>query len=455
MSLRFKIVAAIAGLILSLGLSGTLHARFTLSGISEGELERRALAISRDLESQAGELLLTNDIYSLYSRVNDLALNSDDLRYVMVFDAGGNVKASTFPEGLPVGLREANSVPVGGEYSLTTISTSEGDVLDAAYPILGGKAGVIRLGFTKERLEGQVNRLTFTLLALTGGVLLAGLLVAYLLATVLTRPLSRLVEAVRGVGRGELSRKVAISGHDEVGQVTAAFNAMTEKLREKEENRRQLLAKVIAAQEQERRHIARELHDEAGQIVTSLLLGLAHLEHSSVDPAIHSKATELRSLAEATLDMMKDMALKLRPSTLDDVGLVAALQRYVADYGRRYGLEADFHSTGFNGVRLEPQTETALYRIAQEALTNVIKHARAHSVSVLLERRNNQAILVVEDDGLGFDTETLRHSGAPAHKLGILGMEERAVLVGGTLTIESQPGGGTAVFVEVPVESGS
>jgi len=452
MKLRSRIVLAIAALVLVLGLGGTLHARLTLSGISEDELERRTLAISRDLEGHAGELLLTNDSFELYSRINQVMANNDDIRYVVVFDADGNVRASTFPEGLPVGLREANDLAPDRRQSLLRISTSEGEVLDAAYPILDGRAGTIRLGLSTERLQGQVGSLTFTLLALTGGVLLAGLVVGYLLATILTRPLSRLAEAARAVGRGELSQRVVVSGRDEVGQVAVAFNAMTEQLMAKEEERSQLLAKVIAAQEEERKRIARELHDEAGQALTSILLGLKDLEDSSVTSSHKSKAADLRGLTAETLDLMRGMALELRPSTLDDLGLVAALQRYVADYGRKHALDADFHPGGLSDARLRPQTETALYRIAQEALTNVVRHSGARSVSVLLDRRDGHAILVVEDDGKGFDVEQVRRSGTPARKLGLLGMEERAALVGGVLTIESRPGRGTAVFVEVPMD---
>jgi len=451
MALRFRIVIAIAALILVLGLGGTLHARFTLSGISEDDLDRRALAISRDIEEDAGELLLTNDVFGLYSRINEVTANNDDIRYVVVLDADGSVRASTFPEGLPAGLREANVLAIGQQQSLRSITTSEGEVLDAAYPILDGKAGTVRVGFAKERLQGQVGRLTFTLLALTGGVLVAGLVVGYLLVTILTRPLSRLAEAARAVGRGELSQRMAVSGGDEVGQVTVAFNAMTEQLMAKEEERSQLLAKVIAAQEEERKRIARELHDEAGQALTSILLGLKDLEDAHVTPTHKSRAADLRSLTAETLDLMRDMALELRPSTLDDLGLVAALRRYVADYGRKHALDADFHAGSLEGTRLRPQTETALYRIAQEALTNVVRHANAGSVSVLLDRQDGHAILVVEDDGRGFDVERVRRSGAPAQKLGLLGMEERAALIGGVLTIESQPGR-TAVFVKVPMD---
>lgn len=449
MSLRLKIVAAIAVLVLALGVGGTLHARLTLSKFSQDELDRRALALSRDLESHTSNLLLTNDIYGLFSHINDVMLNSEDVRYVVVFDGEGEVKASTFPDGLPMGLRDANSVAMGHEYSLVTVSTSEGAVLDAAYPIEPG-GGTIRLGLSEQRLDGQVQSLTFTLLGLTGAVLLVGLVIGYLLATILTRPLSRLAEAARAVGHGEFAQLVKVSSEGEVGQVAEAFNSMTERLRRKEEERRQLMTRIMAAHEDERKRIARELHDEAGQALTSLLLGLKLLEDGGTISSHKSEVAHLRTLTAETLDLMRDMALELRPSTLDDLGLVAALQRYVAEYGQKHRLDVDFHAGSFSGTSLGPASETALYRIAQEALTNVVRHAHADAVSVLLERRNGHVILVVEDDGEGFDVTALRGK-SPSARLGVLGMEERAGLVGGHVTIESRPRGGTAVFAEVPL----
>ncbi len=450
MSLRLKIVAAIAGLVLVLGIGGTLHARLTLSNFSQDELDRRALALSRDLESHAGSLLLTNDIYGLFSRINDLMLNSEDVKYVVIFDREGVVRASTFPEGLPIGLRDANAVSAGEDYSLSKVSTTDGTILDAAYPIEPG-GGTIRLGLSEERLDGQVQSLTFTLLGLTGAVLLAGLMIGYLLATILTRPLSRLAEAARAVGHGEFAQPLSVSSQGEVGQVAEAFNSMTEQLRRKEDERRQLMTRIMAAHEDERKRIARELHDEAGQALTSLLLGLKHLEDGCTVSSHRSEVARLRALTAEMLDLMRDMALELRPSTLDDLGLVAALQRYAAEYGQKHQLEVDFHAGSFGGASLVPEAETALYRIAQEALTNVLRHSHADSVSVLLERRNGLAILVVEDDGEGFDVSAMKGK-SPSARLGILGMEERAGLVGGHVTIESRPQGGTALFAEVPLK---
>ena len=451
MSLREKMVISIAGLILVLGTVGTLYARITLSNTSSQELDRRALAIAHELESYAADLLLTNDIFGLYRRVSDLAASNSDVRYVVVVDAAGEVQAKTFAAALPAGLREANAVSPGERFSLATLETNEGEVRDVAYPIQSGRQGVIRLGLTREPVQSQVDSMTRNLLALTGLALVSGLCVSYILATVLTRPLSWLAEGARAVGRGESPSMAELYGHPEVGEVALAFDAMTKQLHEKEEERSQLLARVLTAQEDERKRIARELHDEAGQALTSMLLGLTRIEGAVSEPAVRAQAAELKATANSALDLMRDLARDLRPSTLDDLGLAAALGRYVSDYGVKHNLETDFQAASFGGTRLPPHIETALYRIAQEALTNVSRHAAASSVSVVLERQNGTAILVVEDDGVGFDLEQVSALTSPAPRLGLLGMEERAALAGAHLTIESRPGKGTAIFVQVPL----
>ncbi len=442
-------LGAFVGLVLLLGLAGSAHARFTLSGVSQSELDRRALAVARDLESRSGELLLTNDIFGLHRTVNEVAAADPDLRYIVVFDRHGVVRADTFSDGLPEGLRSSNSITPGG-YSFATLQTSEGKVRDLAFGIDQGRSGSVRIGFTMAPGQGRVNQMTANLLGLTAAVLVAGLLIAYWLATILTRPLSRLAEAARAVGRGEIPELSELYRHPEVGQVAVAFDAMTTQLREKEAERSRLLGRVLTAQEEERRRISLELHDEAGQALTSLMLGLSRIERLLPDAASKAEAVELRGLTEGTLELMRSLARDLRPNTLDILGLESALRRFVGDYGRRHGIETDFHATGLDGERMGSDVETALYRIAQEALTNVSRHAAAASVSVLLERRGDHMVMVIEDDGVGFQIDQDRAGAGVPERLGLLGMAERASLVGASLTVESRPGSGTAIFVEVP-----
>lgn len=270
-----------------------------------------------------------------------------------------------------------------------------------------------------------------------------------------------LVARNRLVGLMELygSRSINLSEQDSqmlttIGhQVGVAIeNALLwEELKQKEEIRRQLLEKIITAQEEERKRIARELHDETSQSLTSLMVGLKTLAVTHDAGEIHEKIAELRSLLAKTIEEVHKLAWQLRPSVLDDLGLIEALERYIRDYSRKFNLDVDFQITGFDGRRLAPEVETALYRIVQEALTNVARHARARNVSVVLEYIQSHIMVIVEDDGVGFDVIEALGSEVKEKSLGIYGMQERAALVGGTLTIESQPGNGTTVYVRVPL----
>jgi signal transduction histidine kinase len=226
-------------------------------------------------------------------------------------------------------------------------------------------------------------------------------------------------------------------------------------LKQRDLRRGQLLERAMAAQEEERKRIARELHDQTGQSLTSLLLGLHALEVEADSPSgltvSPAHLQDLKAIVADTLDGVRELALGLRPSVLDDLGLVPALRRYVRTFNTRHQLVIDFQMVGLEGVRLPAAVETALYRIVQEALTNVVQHASASRVSLLLEARTGAAAVIVEDDGCGFEVDRLMRGPADKRWLGLYGMRERAELLGGTLTVESVPGAGTTVFVEVPM----
>jgi signal transduction histidine kinase len=229
-----------------------------------------------------------------------------------------------------------------------------------------------------------------------------------------------------------------------------------EGLKQRDRLRSQFLEQAMVAQEEERKRIARELHDQIGQALTSFLLGLGTLDAQTdgAEEVVISLARlqDLKAIVTDTLDDVRNLALGLRPSVLDDLGLVPAVQRTVRTYGARHQLAIDFQLVGLEGVRLSSSIETSLYRIVQEALTNVAQHASAHHVSLVLEGRDRSVVLIVEDDGQGFDVERLMRGPANKRWLGLHGMRERAELLGGTLTIESAPGVGTTVFVQVPLQ---
>lgn len=208
---------------------------------------------------------------------------------------------------------------------------------------------------------------------------------------------------------------------------------------------RDALRRVVAGQEQERRRLARELHDETGQALTSILLGLRALEDAPDEAEMRGAAAGLRELVVETLREVRRLAVQLRPKALDDFGLVPALEHLAKGVIEQTGIQVEVEAR-LGPERLPQEVETTLYRICQEALTNVVKHAAARQVSILLLRRDATATAVIEDDGQGFTPSEVR-----ADALGLEGMRERASLLGGSLTVESSPGAGTTLVAEVPL----
>jgi signal transduction histidine kinase len=222
-----------------------------------------------------------------------------------------------------------------------------------------------------------------------------------------------------------------------------------------EEAKQQLLLRLVTAQEEERRRIARELHDQMGQYLTALMLGLQSLkEPSAASSLAQARVGRLQALTDQLMQEVHRLARELRPAALDDLGLPTALRRYTEECSRYGGVSVEFHSHDFGAERLPPHVEVTLYRVVQEALTNVLKHAHANRASVLLEHRHDHLLVIVEDDGTGFDAEAVMAAPDAQCQLGLLGMQERVGSVGGILEIESTRGAGTTVFVRVPVVAG-
>jgi signal transduction histidine kinase len=217
-----------------------------------------------------------------------------------------------------------------------------------------------------------------------------------------------------------------------------------------EEARTALLRRIVTAQEEERHRIARELHDQMGQHLAALMLRLGALKERAGDPAIAAEAQRIHEIAGAIGREVHRIALELRPTALDDWGLQRALTSYAAEWSRRARIPLQSRFVGIDRRRLPPAVETALYRTAQEALTNVLKHARAGRVSLIVERRADHVLAIVEDDGRGFDVKAVMSAPDVGARLGLLAMQERVALVGGTLEIESGAGG-TSLFVQIPL----
>jgi two-component system sensor histidine kinase UhpB len=233
-------------------------------------------------------------------------------------------------------------------------------------------------------------------------------------------------------------------------RLIATFNGMLDRLAAHEEQLRRLPRGILQAQEEERRRVARELHDEAAQALTSLLVRLRLLERSETPEAAREHVQELRRLTAEALDQVRRVALELRPTILDDLGLVAALGWRVDELNEDPSIEASLEVRGVV-ERLPQEVELVLYRVAQEALANVARHSRARHARVVLSSAAGGITLQVTDDGTGFDPEEAAVSIAEPHGLGLLGIRERLALVSGTLAVQSKPGEGTCLTASVPL----
>ncbi len=229
-------------------------------------------------------------------------------------------------------------------------------------------------------------------------------------------------------------------------------SVLYEEARQKEKLRGQLLNRAISAQEEERRRIARELHDEFGQTLTGLVMSIESLENTTQPTQFREKLQHNKSLVSRALEDLRRLTVDLRPSVLDDLGLIAAIRSYIQSRLAAAGIRAQFETKGFTGEKhLAPTIETALFRIVQEAGNNIIRHAQAHQVKIQLTLSDSRITAAIEDDGQGFDVEAVMRSRSEKQALGLLGIQERAMLLGGTFDVKSVVGTGTRLTVEIPL----
>jgi two-component system sensor histidine kinase UhpB len=295
--------------------------------------------------------------------------------------------------------------------------------------------------FTRARLEDATSVPGVTLIAVS---VLTVILLNSLLLRHRLEPLDALVRTMSEVDLSRPGKRFDINGHaaQEIKALTASFNTMLGRL---EEERRAAGRAVVRGQEQERAQIAQDLHDEVNQALTAIKLRLSATIHES-PPHLAGELRETNALVDRAMDELLAIARALRPTALDDHGLISALQSQVTDFGERTGIRTAFHRHG-ELRNLSDEEQLVIYRVTQESLSNIAHHAGARKVDVDLSFTGN-TVLKVADDGGGFDALAANRNGKLRGRpggLGLNGMRERALLVGGNLSIFSRPGEGTTV----------
>lgn len=317
--------------------------------------------------------------------------------------------------------------------------------------------GVLVTDFTLNNIESQLRaELKENIFLLLFSVGVSTLAIGVALNQLVIKKLQHFVETVSLIGRGDFGRTVTFKSDDEIKRLADTFNFMAKALMDKMRLERKYLSQIIEAQENERRRISRELHDEIGQALTAIKFNLDMIDKElpQTFPAVRGRLGDAKSLSNQTIIAMRQLSMDLRPTMLDELGLIPTLRWYVQNFSKRLGIDSQFRAIMFE-EKLPLQIETAFYRIVQEALNNISKHAEANQVEISLEQRDSTIYVSIIDNGRGFDLDRVLHPESPERGFGIIGMEERISLLGGKIDIESRPGFGTRIYIEVPYRKGS
>lgn len=339
--------------------------------------------------------------------------------------------------GVPPVLRRALRIPI--LYKVL--------VANAAIVVLGAVAGTW-LTVLATRADEDAVPLVLGFVVL--GIVLS-VVVNWLVLRAAFRPLTSLERVAAAVRHGDLSARAEPTpfGDPQVAHLAATFNGTLDELERDRAELRSVASQVINAQEEERKRISRELHDDTAQVLFAQLLRLAALK-SSPNLDVRGTAAALEEMTAEALEGVRRMAMELRPPALDDLGLQATLADLAQRFSEQLGIPIDYQARGPRG-RLPADVELVLYRVAQEALTNAAKHATAAHVCIDLDRGRHDVTLSVRDDGRGFDPAPETRRDGRGLGLGLFGMAERVALVGGRFTVWSEPERGTEIFAFLPL----
>lgn len=425
-------------------------------------LEKRGVEIAAHVAQGSSNYVLTDDSYNLFELASQTMDSSEDIRYIMVFDSNNRLLAHTFQGGIPKGLLAFDAAAMTSPYRTATFASNEGAIHDVVVPIENGAVGFVRLGMTEEYTRNLIMRHIRDIIVAIFVVCGVAAVIASVIARRITRPITELAQVAAAITEGNPAVRATAADHDEVGKLAMAFNDMAsslinankdkeellDELRAKEQLRATLISKLITAQEDERKRISRELHDETSQALTSLMLTMRVLAEDATSDAQREALLTGRDVAADILRDVRQLAIELRPPVLDDLGLVPAIKKYIEKFDDRQGLSIELSTTG--AIRqIDGQIAVALYRIIQEGLNNVVKHSGAKKVRINIADNRAYISLTIADDGRGISGDDLLKAQRES-RLGLYGMRERVELLQGRMEIETSPEGGAALIITVP-----
>ena len=426
----------------------------SLSDLLINELESTGHGFAANLAELSQEGIQTGNLYALYELAYLVKNKNSEIRYVLIMDTHGKLMVHTFTGGIPIKLMDAHPVPGirPADMEISVIRSNEGKIHDILYPIEQGELGFIRIGMHEQGIKktlfaniGKVIWIVFSLGLMT-------LLMTVYLTDHFTRPLLRLTKISEAISKGDLSEEAPVTSSDEIGKLSHAINSMTRSLRKHEQEEQYLRYNLINVQESERKRISRELHDESGQALTALILSMRAMANQTDDPEYRNQLLAIRDQTAEVLGQLRHLAVDLRPPVLEDMGLFAAMQKYIDDFSSRSDIHIEFiHNQEKDHGARNKEIDLALYRILQEGLTNVIKHAKAGNAQVIFTE-GEKTELVIKDNGIGLPDDLYLKMSGKEH-LGLHGIQERVDILHGELSIFAEPPTwSTVIWIVLPCQ---
>ena len=444
--LQLKLTALIECLVVAVVLGTGIVTTFREKTTLENELHKRGYTLAADLASFTASPLLSRDLPTLRRFVNH-SMTQDYVLYIMIVNNENQIVMHSDLDYVGKDMSMYQREPLARHLDLS-----------ATVQIADAVLGTVFLGYSYMAVEDEIRTAVKQILMIGGVAIVLGAIMAYVLASFIAAPITKMIEATNQLAAGNSPPPLEIRNTDEIGALAESFNDMAQELTrhrthlqnlvdERTRALRELALHIQLAKEEEAKRIAREIHDELGQTLTALKIDLHWLKtRLPVDAdALQEKIGTMNRLIGETIHCVRIISSQLRPGLLDDFGLSAAMEWQIKEFSDRTGISCHFFSNPENIIP-PPDQSVALFRIFQEALTNVARHARAADVKAGIWETSTQLVMEVRDNGVGITPSQIEDS----RSFGVIGMHERIYRLGGRLELSGSRETGTTLRAWVP-----
>jgi|DewCreStandDraft_4_1066084.scaffolds.fasta_scaffold13586_6 signal transduction histidine kinase len=460
-SVFIKIIGISVGIIIFFGIITLYIIRIVLYKSMTENLLKTWNETGKNIAGNIVNKIILNDSVGINNETNELIALYKDLRYIIIMDKNFQIIDSSFGLEIPEDLYKVNNSNFG-KSSIIELKTDEGTIYDIAIPILLTSPntkinlGVIRIGVKEKYINEAINKILFKIAFFMFLIIMFSIFISFIVAKILYEPISKLTQGVEQISKGRYKVRLKPWAKDELGKLTEAFNKMAESLEikekelaEKEKIRVKLMEKIISSQEEERARLSRELHDTVNQLFSSIKISLQSFQNICQTEKLKNKFKKIKDIINQAIDEIHHISLELRPPILRDFGLFRAVRKYLNDFQKYYKIKTSMKTNFNEDLRLNEKIELSLFRIIQEALTNIYKHSNATEAEVKFFLKKDILNLIIQDNGQGFQKTV--HGNDVKH-LGVIGMKERINIIGGKINIISKLGQGVKICISIKIK---